>query len=60
MQEIDSYVELVDLEVTRNLRASDQPEGAQIQPPTTVQPTKDITGQQAEDVALLPPTDCSA
>ena len=36
VQEIDSYVELVDLEVTRNLRAGDQPEGAQIQPPTTV------------------------
>jgi len=53
-------MELVNLEVTSNLRVGDQPEGAQIQPPTTVQPTKDITGQQAEDVALLLPKDSSA
>lgn len=33
VQEIDSYVELVDLKVTSNLRAEDQPDGAQTQLP---------------------------
>lgn len=60
VQEIDSHVKLVDLEVTSKLRAGNHPKGTQIQLPTTVQPTKDITRQQAKDVALLSPTNPSA
>lgn len=56
MQEIDSHVELVDLEVTSSLCAGDHPEGAQTQPPTIAQSLEDITSQHIGDVASLPPT----
>ena len=36
VQEIDSHMELVDLEVTSTLYAGDHPKGTQIQPPTTI------------------------
>ena len=52
VQEIDSHMELVDLEVTSNLCAGKHPEGIQIQPPTTV--------QQTENVASFTPTDPAA
>jgi len=54
VQEIDSHVELVDLEVTSNLRTRDQPDDAQIQLPT-IQPIDDAVDQQAEDATQLPP-----
>ena len=55
---IDSYVELVDLEVTSNLYAGDKPdENVQLQPPPSAQPTEDVIEQPSEDVALLQPTD---
>ena len=55
---IDSYVELVDLEVTSNLYAGDQPdENVQLQPPPSAQPTEDVIEQPSEDAALLQPTD---
>ena len=41
VQEIDSHVDLVDLKVTSNLRAEDQPDGAQTQLPTA-QLIKDV------------------
>ena len=57
MQEIDSYVELVNLEVTSGLRAGDHTKGAQTQPPTMAQPPEDITDQHTGDASFLPPTD---
>ena len=57
VQEIDSHVELVDLEVIRGLCAGDHPEGAQTQPPIIAQPSEDITGQYTRDTSFLSPTD---
>ena len=58
VQAIDSYVELVDLEVTSNLRAGNQPgEDVHVQPLPTTQIAKDAPEQPAEDAAQLPPTD---
>ena len=52
VQEIDPHMELVDLEVTSSLRASDHPESAQ----TIAQPSEGITGQHIGDAAFLPST----
>ena len=55
---IDSHVELVDLEVTSNLHAGDQPyENVQLQPPPSTQPTRDVIQQPSKDVTLLQPAD---
>ena len=61
VQVIDSHVELVNLEVTSNLRTCSQPnENVQIQPPPSAQPIEDIIKQPAKDAALLSPADSSA
>ena len=61
VREIDTHVELVDLEVTNNLNATlngAQPtEDVQAQPFLTAQPTEDAPAQPAEDAALSRSTD---
>ena len=55
---IDSHMELVDLEVTSNLRVGDQPdENVQLQLPPSTQQTGDVIQQPSKDVALLQPAD---
>ena len=57
MQVIDSHVELVDLEVTNNLRAGDQPNrNVQLHLSSTL-PTKNVAEQPSEEVAEQQHTD---
>lgn len=64
VREIDTHVELVDLEVTSNLNATlngAQPtEDVQAQPFPIAQPTKDAPAQPVEDTALSRSTDPAA
>ena len=54
---IDSHMELVDLEVTSNLRVGDQPDkNVQLQLPPSTQQTGDVIQQPSKDAALLQPT----
>ena len=58
VQAIDSYVKLVNLEVTSNPRATAQStEDVQTQPAPTTQPVEDVIERPVEDVASLPPAD---
>lgn len=58
VQAIDSYVELVDLEVTSNLHAITQSaEDVQTQPPPAAQPAEDAPEQPTKDTTQLLPTD---
>ena len=57
VRQIDSYVELVDLEVTNNLHDGDHLEGTQTQPPTTAQPSEVIPDQPTRDTAFSPTND---
>ena len=57
VRQIDSHMELVDLEVTSSLRAGDHLEGAQTQPPTTTQPSEGIPDQPTGDTTFSPTND---
>ena len=53
---IDTHVEMVDLEVTSNLNATEDVQGQTL---TANQPTEDASTRPTEDVIQLPPTDPS-
>ena len=53
---IDTYVEMVDLEVTNNLYVVEDEQGQTL---AADQPIESVPTQQADDVTQLPPTEPS-